>query len=171
MITLRFALAVVAFSAIVLAVLVTPLQSVPMPPIAEPPSSRPPQSLKEGLTLLEETLSPKMLMDMRSLSEREMTMVYYRDFGRGLRNAWALWSGESGIGAEFCAMGLSDAEAMSVVSLQSFWRRLHSQALHVEEQVRAMKEADARARTEWRAARPDDSWFRPSGCPVRDWVD
>ena len=99
-------------------------------------------------------------------------MTYYRDFGMGLRNGWGLWSGESGIAAEFCSMGLPDAEAMSDVILRSLWRRLHSQPLLVEEQVRALKEADARMRADWRAARPDDpELFRPSGCPVRDWVE
>jgi hypothetical protein len=143
-----------------------------MPPIAQPPTGRPPQSLKEGLNLLEETLPPEVLKDMRSLSEHEMTTAYYSDFGRGLRNEWGLWSGGSGISAEFCSMGLSDAEAMSVVILQSFWRRIRSQPLRVEEQIRAMKVADAKLRAERRGTKPDDfDWFRPSGCPVRDWVD
>jgi len=70
------------------------------------------------------------------------------------RNSWGLWSGGSGISNQLCAMGMRDAEAVSVLVLQSFWRRVHSQPLRVEEQVRRMNEAEAKMLSEWRAAHP-----------------
>ena len=67
--------------------------------------------------------------------------------------------------------GMRDAEMMSVVVLQSFWRRVHSQPLRVEEQVRQMTEAEAKMISDWRAAHPGELAIRPSGCPVRDWIE
>jgi len=151
--------------------LVERLRSVPLPPVAPPPYVGSPRTLNEGLDFLGEWLPPQELAQVRPLSEREMVGRYYQGLGRGIRNGWGLWSGGSGISDQLCAMGMRDAEAMSVLVLQSFWRRVHSQPLRVEEQVRQMNEAEAKMLSEWRAAHPGDLAIRPSGCPVRDWLE
>jgi hypothetical protein len=151
--------------------LVERLRSVPLPPIAPPPYAGPPRTLNEALDLLGEGLSPQELEQVRTLSEREMVGRYYQGLGRGIRNSWGLWSGGSGISNQLCAMGMRDAEAMSVLILQSFWRRVHSEPLRVEEQVRQMNEAEAKMLSEWRAAHSGELAIRPSGCPVRDWIE
>lgn len=147
------------------------LRSVPMPLIAPPPYVGAPRTLNEALDLLGEWLPPQELEQVRTLSEREMVLRYYRGLGQGIRNSWGLWSGGSGISSQLCAMGMRDAEMMSVVVLQSFWRRVHSQPLRVEEQVRQMTEAEAKMISDWRAAHPGELAIRPSGCPVRDWIE
>lgn len=147
------------------------LRSVPMPPVAQPLSDRPPRTLSEALDLLDGAFSAQQLAEMQTLSEEEMWVTYYQNLGRGMRNSWGLWSGKSGVAAEFCAMGLQDAEAMSVVILRSFWRRVHSLPLRVEEQVRQMRAREDKVIDEWRRAHPEEVLIRPSGCPVRDWID
>ena len=142
-----------------------------MPPIAQPPYGGYPRTLNEALDFLSEWLPPQELEQARTLSEREMVGRYYQGLGMGMRNSWGLWSGGSGISNQLCAMGMRDAEAMSVVILQSFWRRVHSQPLRVEEQVREMNDADAKMLSEWRAAHPGEPAIRVSGCPVRDWIE
>lgn len=146
------------------------LRTVPMPPVAEPFSERRPRTLNEGLDILSNVFTSEQLAEMRHLSEKEMVYRYYLNLGRDLRNEWGLWSGKSGIAAEFCSKGLQDGEAMSVVILQSFWRRVHSVPLRVEEQIQEAKAADAKNLAEWRRAHPDELHIRLSGCPVRDWI-
>ena len=166
----------ITFTALLLAAVLGPpvvayLRPVPLPPVAQLPYAGSPRTLNDALDLLGEWLPPEELGHVRALSEDEMVGRYYQGLGRGMRNSWGLWSGGSGISDQLCAMGMRDAEAMSVLILQSFWRRVHSQPLRVEEQIRQMNEADAKMLSEWRSAHPDELAIRPSGCPVRDWIE
>lgn len=147
--------------------------SEPMPAVAQPRFTNGlPRDLEAGLQLLEDTLPTETLDHMRRISERDMG-EYHMSLGLGIRNSW-LYVDRTPLRARLCGIGFRWEDDMSSAILMSLWRRLHGRPLALEEQAHSAQEYVNRAYADRRAANKEEGeWpdIRPSGCPVRDWVE
>lgn len=162
-----------AVGALAAGLVLMPQGSEPMPAVAEPRFTNGlPRDLEAGLQLLEDTLPIETLDHMKGISEREMG-EYHMSLGLGIRNSW-LYVDRTRLRAQVCRIGFRWEDDMSAAILMSLWRRLHGRPLVLEQQAHSAQEYVNRAYAERRAANVEEGkWpdIRPSGCPVREWVE
>ena len=110
----------------------------PTPDPASPSKVYIPKDLEDCFVELEKMLSPALIAEMKESSEQNM-IRYHHNLGRWIRNFWGLWAG-SRLFTYFNQLGIHHPDDMSGIVLTSFWRRLHSQPIKLEEQVESTKE-------------------------------
>ena len=96
-----------------------------------------PETLSECFKLLPELFEPYALKEFKNDPEKDY-IKYHHNLGRWLRNNWGLWkeTKDSKLREFFVNLGLSHADDMSGVILQSFHRYLNEKPLNVEGQIK-----------------------------------
>lgn len=92
-----------------------------------------PSDLEDSFVELKRILSPAMLKNMNEGSEESM-IGYHMSLGLWIRNNWGLRGG-SRLSKYFNKIGIDNADDMSGIILDSFWRHLHSKPIKLKEQV------------------------------------
>lgn len=91
-----------------------------------------PSNLSGALEELDTLLSPD---DREALRTGEVSPVdIHHTFGRWLRNDWGLWQG-SELALWFNARGITHADDMSGIILESYTRKLQGKPLKLDQQI------------------------------------
>ena len=62
--------------------------------------------------------------------------AYHHTTGRGIRNNWGLWSGDSALAKWFKSIGIFHPDDMSGIIMDSFQRFLHGKPIELDAQVK-----------------------------------
>jgi hypothetical protein len=92
-----------------------------------------PGDLDEAFAELDRMLPAEIVEEMRTGTEDDM-VVYHFGLGMWMRNNWGLWGG-SKLEEHLTALGLEHPDDMSAVILESYWRKLNSKPLALEDKV------------------------------------
>lgn len=92
-----------------------------------------PADLEDSFVELKRMLTPAMLKNMNEGSEESMVGFHF-GLGMWMRNNWGLRGG-SRLAKYFNKIGIDNADDMSGIILDSFWRHLHSKPIKLKEQV------------------------------------
>ena len=102
-----------------------------------PPSLLPiPETIDDAITRLLQ-LMPQETKD-GILFGNYKAIEFHSGFGRNLRNTWGFWT-ESQLKNQFLALGVTEADDMSGILLESVWRVVQGKAVDLETQVRDCK--------------------------------
>jgi hypothetical protein len=96
---------------------------------------RVPGSLEEALSLLDSALTTEEKEAWRSMVAARMFDLQAK-IARTLRNDWSLSDGETPLRIFFRELGLDDAEEVSLLLIDAYWRKYNKQAIPVEDLVR-----------------------------------
>ena len=92
-----------------------------------------PQNLYDALSHLKKLLKPEQIQEMKQGTEQDM-IQYHFGLGMWMRNNWGLW-GNSKLRKWFISLGIHHPDDMSGIILNSLWRDLNDQPLHISKQV------------------------------------
>jgi len=96
---------------------------------------RVPSSLEEALSLLDSALTKEEKEAWRSMTAARMFDLQAR-IARTLRSDWSLLESDTALRIYFRELGLDDAEEVSLLIIDAYWRRYNNEAIPVEELVR-----------------------------------
>ena len=96
-----------------------------------------PEDLYDAINHLKKLLKPEKIKAMKQGSEKDM-IQYHFGLGIWMRNNWGLWGG-SKLSEWFNSIGIHHPDDMSGIILDSLWRDLNDQPLHLREQVEYYK--------------------------------
>ena len=96
---------------------------------------RVPGSLEEALGLLDSALTVEEKEAWRSMTAARMFDLQAR-IARTLRNDWSLSDPETALRIFFRELGLDDAEEVSLLIIDAYWRRYNKEGISAEELVR-----------------------------------
>lgn len=96
-----------------------------------------PTDLDAAIEQLVKSLSPEDMNILTNVPEKDM-IKYHHFTGQYLRNEWGLWKG-SPLTDYFNSLGITHADDMSGIILDSLWRHLNNQPIKLEEQVEFYK--------------------------------
>jgi len=97
-----------------------------------------PRDLEDCFSELERMLSSSLIETIKSGNEEDL-IDYHLGLGLWIRNNWGLW-GDSRLRKYFSSQGIDHPDDMSGIIIDSFWRRLNSLPLNLEQQIEVYKE-------------------------------
>ncbi len=97
-----------------------------------------PKDLKDAHTQLLKILPEREIEKIRNGLEADMKN-YHSNLGRRIRNNWGLW-GESRLAQFFHKMGITHADDISAIILDTFWCHLNKKDFQLEKRIKYYRE-------------------------------
>lgn len=94
-----------------------------------------PHDLEDALLEVDRIMGEKGRSEVREVKSNYEMAAYHLGLGMWIRNNWGLRAG-SQLSHYFNRIGIENADDMSGIILDSYWRRLHDKPLDLEGQVR-----------------------------------
>lgn len=118
-----------------------------------------PANLDDAHAYLQKHLPPEKLQRIRDMKSESDMNDYHMGLGLGIRNTWGLWDG-SRLTRYFNKLGIHHPDDMSGIILDTFWCKLHSQPLRLDERV-------AYYQAYWKRTIVPDNLRTPSGASIK----
>jgi hypothetical protein len=93
-----------------------------------------PENLEDAIIEIDRMMGKTGHLETLNRPEEDMCMLHHGT-GMWLRNNWGLWQG-SRLANYFNSIGITHADDMSGIILDSYWRTLHDEPLDIEGQVK-----------------------------------
>lgn len=103
------------------------------------PDNYVPKDLNSALIYLDCIWSDHDKEDFMNTPESDAVGDLHMGFGMAIRNGWGLWKGDSGIALYFVNLGVTHADYMSGIILNSFHRYLNKKDINLQEQINEAK--------------------------------
>jgi hypothetical protein len=101
-----------------------------------------PTNLDEAIQLVIDELlkDDENINNILNLSEEDFTVNAHHSYGQYLRNNWGLWTKDSPMVKWFINKGIYHADDMSSIILTSFYRKVHSKDIELENQIKQYRD-------------------------------